>query len=112
MARPKLAVPSVEKNISLPQDLAVMVDLELWSEVEGRVPFGAWKGFITRVIRQHFERQGRAQALHARLAVICEETPDAEHRHLRMDNAILEELALLGYHRAVSTFSASPKWYA
>lgn len=112
MARPKLAVPSVEKNISLPEDLAAMVDLELFSELEGKVPFGAWKGFITRVIRQHFERSARADALHEILARIVETTPDREHCHVRLDAAVMEELALLGYHKAVSTFTSTPKWYA
>lgn len=111
MARPKLAVPSVEKNISLPEDLAAMVDLELFSELEGKVPFGAWKGFITRVIRQHFERQGRADALHERM-VRAFEGNDHEHNHAEADKLLCEELTLLGYHQAVSVFVHADKWYA
>jgi len=51
MARPKKSVPSVEKNISLPQDLVVQVELELYSELEGKVPFAAWQGYLVALIR-------------------------------------------------------------
>ena len=52
MARPRKAIPSVEKNISLPQDLVAQVDLELYSDLEGKVPFGAWQKYLERLIRQ------------------------------------------------------------
>lgn len=105
MARPKLAIPSVEKNISLPEDLAAAVDLELFSEVEGKVPFGAWKGFITRVIRQHLERQGRARMIAGALTAIADhevDTPQAIED--KLERLLLQELTLLGYHEAVTVF--------
>ena len=46
MGRPRKAVPSIEKNISLPRDLVVAVELELYSEVEGKVPFAAWQRYL------------------------------------------------------------------
>lgn len=52
MARPRKAIRSVEKNISLPEDLVAKVDLELWSELEGKVPFGAWQRYVERLIRE------------------------------------------------------------
>ena len=51
MGRPQLAVRPVEKTISLPEDLCGTVDLMLFSEVEGRVPHGAWARYITQLIR-------------------------------------------------------------
>lgn len=59
MPRPRKAVPSVEKNLSLPRDLVVAVDLELFSELEGKVPFGAWGRYVERLIREDLAKRGR-----------------------------------------------------
>lgn len=59
MPRPRKAVPSVEKNLSLPRDLVVAVDLELFSELEGKVPFGAWGKYVERLIREDLTKRGR-----------------------------------------------------
>jgi len=56
MARPRKAIRPIEKNISLPQDVVARVDLELYSELEGKVPFGAWQKFIERLIRAELAR--------------------------------------------------------
>lgn len=61
MPRPRKAVRSIEKNISIPEDLVTRVELELWSELEGKVPFGAWQGLITKLLREHFERLDAAR---------------------------------------------------
>ena len=50
MARPKKTDRPVEKNISLPQSVVVRVELELFSELEGKVPFGAWHRYIVRLV--------------------------------------------------------------
>lgn len=52
MGRPKKAIPSIEKKISIPEDVCAVVDLSLWSELEGRVPHGAWSRYITGLIRR------------------------------------------------------------
>jgi hypothetical protein len=59
MPRPKHTVPSVPKNIALPQPLVDRLDLELHSEVEGRVPQGAYKAFFTRLIELYFAQNVR-----------------------------------------------------
>jgi len=60
MPRPRKAVRPIEKNLSLPQDLVAAVDLELWSEVEGKVPFGAWAKYVEELIRKDLaQRYGR-----------------------------------------------------
>jgi hypothetical protein len=55
MPRPKNAIPSVEKKISIPSDIVARVDLELWSVVEGKVPHGAWSQLLTTLLRAHVE---------------------------------------------------------
>jgi len=57
MGRPRKAVPSIEKNISLPRDLVIAVELELYSEVEGKVPFAAWQRYLESLIRADLARR-------------------------------------------------------
>lgn len=57
MGRPRKAVRPVEKNISLPEDIVARVDLELYSEVDGKVPFGAWQRFVEGLIRKELARR-------------------------------------------------------
>lgn len=52
MARPPKAIRPVEKTINLPSDLVAKVDLILFSELEGKVPHGAWSRFVTGLIEQ------------------------------------------------------------
>lgn len=51
MPKPARVIRPVEKNISLPADLVTKVDLELYSEVEERVPFGAWSKLVEQLLR-------------------------------------------------------------
>lgn len=62
MGRPRKAIPSVEKNISLPRDLVVAVELELYSEVEGKVPFAAWQKYLEDLIRKDLARRAAARS--------------------------------------------------
>jgi len=50
MARPKKTDRPIEKNLSLPSSIVARVELELFSELEGRVPFGAWQKYIVGLI--------------------------------------------------------------
>ena len=61
MGRPRKAVPSIEKNISLPRDLVVAVELELYSEVEGKVPFAAWQRYLESLIRADLAKRAAAK---------------------------------------------------
>jgi hypothetical protein len=56
MPRPKQTTPSVFRNIALPQPIADKLDLILFSELEGRIPTGAYKIFFTNCIEQYFEQ--------------------------------------------------------
>ena len=51
MPRPKKTDRPIEKNISLPSSIVTQVELELYSELEGRVPFGAWQRYIVGLIQ-------------------------------------------------------------
>lgn len=57
MARPKKAIRPVEKNVSLPEDLVARVELELYSELEGKVPFGAWQKYLEGLIRADLNKR-------------------------------------------------------
>lgn len=111
MPRPKNAIPVIEKTISLPEDLVAAVDLELFSEVEGKVPFGAWKGFLSRLVKEYFQRNQRAAELAKKLEILALE-PDLEVRHLEMDKALLDYLHATGASRAANIFYTTEKWYA
>ena len=57
MARPRKTDRPIEKNISLPQSVVVRVELELFSELEGKVPFGAWQRYILRLVEADLSRR-------------------------------------------------------
>jgi hypothetical protein len=50
MPKPRKAVRPIEKTINLPETLVVQVDLILWSELEQRVPHGAWARYVQNLI--------------------------------------------------------------
>lgn len=52
MSRPPRAIRPVEKSLSLPRDLCDRIDLLLWSELEGKVPHGAFSRFVEAAIRE------------------------------------------------------------
>lgn len=54
MAKPKKVIRSIQKNIAIPEDLVAYMDLHLYSDLEGRVPFGAYSTFVSQLIREFF----------------------------------------------------------
>lgn len=56
MPRPKPIIPNEELHITLPQDVKGRLSLALWSELEQRVPFGAYNNFFKERVREYFER--------------------------------------------------------
>ena len=54
MARPKKVIRCKAKNLLLPENLIAKVDLELFSELEGKVPFAAWQTFTVKCIENYF----------------------------------------------------------
>jgi hypothetical protein len=57
MARPRKTDRPIEKNVSLPQSIVVRVELELFSALEGKVPFGAWQRYIIGLVEVDLARK-------------------------------------------------------
>lgn len=55
MPAPKNIIPSASLHLHIPEDLKARLDLELFSEVEGRVPKGAYQRLVVSLLRRHFE---------------------------------------------------------
>ena len=62
MPRPKNTVKTVYKNIGLPEDLVVRIEVHLFSELEGKIPFGAQQEFFEALVRDYFTKLDAAQA--------------------------------------------------
>ena len=54
MAKPKAVIPTIEKKIQIPADLCTRMELELYSDLEQKIPYGAQSEFINKLIRNHF----------------------------------------------------------
>jgi hypothetical protein len=52
MARPARVIRPIEKKLSLPGDLVTQVELELYSQLESRVPHGAWSKLVEELLRK------------------------------------------------------------
>jgi hypothetical protein len=55
VSRTKLAIPKTPLNLRIALDLRAKLDLELASELEGRVPYGDYSLFFEARLREHFE---------------------------------------------------------
>ena len=56
MPKPKLLDPGVSKNISIPQSVVEQVDALLYSQIESRVPHGAYSRLVTMLLRDWLGR--------------------------------------------------------
>ena len=65
MARPKKLIRTVFKNIALPEDLVAKLELELFSEIEGKIPFGKQQEFFTKLLTDYFNSKQAAEAANA-----------------------------------------------
>lgn len=64
MPRPRRTIRPTQLNVSIPETLRAEVDLKLYSEVERRVPHGAYSAYICRLIEE--DLKGVSQALRER----------------------------------------------
>ncbi len=55
MPKPAAIVPNRHIHTTIPPDLAVRMELYLYSEVEGRAPKGAIQQFLIQRIREFFD---------------------------------------------------------
>jgi len=56
MPKPANLIPSKQLNVALPLPLFTQLSLHLSSDLEGRVPHGAYSRFLSDLLRAHFER--------------------------------------------------------
>lgn len=94
MARPKNTIRPVMRNISIDQDVNDTMELELFSELLGRVPHGATSKLINKLLRAHFRtlafakrRAERAPTLATKALAEIGITEDVSHEQLDMSNA-------------------------
>lgn len=57
MPRKPNVVPTSYLNVGIPSNLRVRLDAILYSEVENRVPFGAYQSFFSSLLRAFFETE-------------------------------------------------------
>lgn len=57
MPRKPAVTPNKHLHTTIPADLAARLDLLLWSELENRVPQGAYQDFICNAIRDFFNKR-------------------------------------------------------
>lgn len=58
MPRPKKVDRPVEFKFYLPSSISMKLEIELFSEVEGKVPFGARNELIIRLISEWLQKRG------------------------------------------------------
>lgn len=58
MPKPKRVDRPIMKSISLPQSIVIPVEMDLYSELEMRVPHGAWSRLISQLLREWLEKKG------------------------------------------------------
>ena len=98
MARPPRAIRPVEKKVSLPEDIVGRIDLELFSDFEGKVPHGAWSRLLGELLHSHLVRAERVRRLAIQLSIVGKncELDRSESRQAAI-NLLLDELETLGY---------------
>lgn len=57
--RPNVIRPS-QLTLWLPEDIRARLDLYLWSQLEGRVPHGAYSRLISQLLREHFDSKEKS----------------------------------------------------
>lgn len=62
MPRPKKTDRPVEKHLPLPTSLVAEVELRLFSELEDKVPHGAWSKLVAQLLHEWVARTPVANA--------------------------------------------------
>lgn len=62
MGRPLKTQRPHPLNVSLDEDVHVKLELELWSDLESKVPFGAKSLLINKLLRVHFKSMAGKRA--------------------------------------------------
>lgn len=62
MPKPRRVDRPIEKSINLPISLCTKIDLLLYSELEGRVPHGAWSKLVAQLLEAHIAKLSEGKA--------------------------------------------------
>ena len=62
MPKPRRVDRPIEKSINLPVSLCTKIDLLLYSELEGRVPHGAWSKLVAQLLESHITKLSEGKA--------------------------------------------------
>ncbi len=57
MAKPKNVIPTIEKKLQISADLCTRMELDLFSDLEGKIPYGAQSEFVNKLLREHYKEQ-------------------------------------------------------
>lgn len=113
MPRPRKTLRPISKNIHLPEDIVLQTELHLYSELEGKVPYGAWQGLVEKLLREHFERVKQQQGFKEAVAAALKRSGDAhDEGHSATDKMMEEQLIALGFGEGVALIRDSKRWYA
>lgn len=93
MVRPLKKLRPVQMNLSLDEDVVARMKLELWSEVEGRVPHGAQSKLINTLLRKHFRSEDARRRELARREQLAKGVPEAVEAALAGDGTPLDQTA-------------------
>lgn len=55
MSRRKNLIPSIQLNVALPEDIWLKLTSVLFSDLEQRVPHGAYQKYLVDLLRERFE---------------------------------------------------------
>lgn len=55
MPKPPNVIRPTQLTVALPADIRARLDLHLWSDLERRVPHGAYAKFLTQLLREYFD---------------------------------------------------------
>ena len=61
MGRPKNAIPSITKHVSLPEDLFARVELLLLNPITGKMKYGDFSRLIEQLLREWLDKQIQQQ---------------------------------------------------
>lgn len=61
MRRPNILRPT-KLNLAIPEDIRAKLDLHLWSEVEGRIPKGAYSKLIIQLLTDYLSKREKPNA--------------------------------------------------
>lgn len=97
MARTANIVKPCVKQISLDEHTVAQVELRLFSETEGRVPYGAWRQLMTGLLQEWLKRPERVREFQGNLQRL-ESSNQHEYNIAQETNLLMKvELTKYGY---------------